>query len=234
MPWLTTQQPPRSRYASTGPGSSLTLEVRLESVFLSVRPIVLSLARSTMFSCTTAVSSNVSVHRLRPFGGAEQASAIKLGLGGTVEDALSGGVVGMLVGQGSIKAFLHQLLARVRATVSMLVSSASAISPSLQASPASEASAFSRMRALQHLPCGTCGLLHQRVEAYPLVSAERYDVSLCGRLFCNHDASPGCRRYRFRDWPQNQRRRALEHFQAWWNQNGSSETGLICDSWVSG
>jgi len=26
----------------------------------------------------------------------------------------------------------------------------------------------------------------------------------------------------------------LEHFQAWWNQNGSSETGLICDSWVSG
>ena len=28
--------------------------------------------------------------------------------------------------------------------------------------------------------------------------------------------------------------RDLEHFQAWWNQNGYSETGLICDSWVSG
>ncbi len=26
----------------------------------------------------------------------------------------------------------------------------------------------------------------------------------------------------------------LEHFQAWWNQRGSSETGLIYDSWVSG
>ena len=26
----------------------------------------------------------------------------------------------------------------------------------------------------------------------------------------------------------------LEHFQAWWNQKGSSETGLICNSWVSG
>jgi hypothetical protein len=26
----------------------------------------------------------------------------------------------------------------------------------------------------------------------------------------------------------------LEHFQAWWNRNGSSETGVICDSWVSG
>jgi len=31
-----------------------------------------------MFSCTTAVSSIVSVHHLRPFGGAEQASAINL------------------------------------------------------------------------------------------------------------------------------------------------------------
>jgi hypothetical protein len=26
----------------------------------------------------------------------------------------------------------------------------------------------------------------------------------------------------------------LEHFQAWWNQRGPSETGLIYDSWVSG
>jgi transposase len=43
----------------------LLLKVRLENVFLSVRPIVLSLARSTMFSCTAAASSSVSVHRLR-------------------------------------------------------------------------------------------------------------------------------------------------------------------------
>jgi hypothetical protein len=28
--------------------------------------------------------------------------------------------------------------------------------------------------------------------------------------------------------------RLLEHFQAWWNQGGPSETGLIYDSWVSG
>ena len=41
----------------------LLLQVRLESVFLSVRPIVLSLARSTMFSSTTAVSSSVSCTR---------------------------------------------------------------------------------------------------------------------------------------------------------------------------
>jgi hypothetical protein len=51
--------------------------------------------------------------------------------------------------------------------------------------------------------------LYQHVEAFPLVNAERYDVSLYGRLFRDHDVSPGYRRYRFRDWPQNQRRGAL-------------------------
>ena len=52
--------------------------MRLERVFFSVRPVVLSLARSTMFSSTTAVSSSVNVQRLRPLGGDEQASAISL------------------------------------------------------------------------------------------------------------------------------------------------------------
>src|SRR5277367_5962246 len=47
------------------------------------------------------------------------------------------------------------------------------------------------------------------IEALPLVSAERYDVSLYRRLFRDHDASPGYRRYGFRDRSQNQRRRAL-------------------------
>src|ERR1039458_2200997 len=56
----------------------LLLEVGLECVFFSVRPIVLSLARSTMFSSTTAVSSSFSVHLTRPFGGLEQAKAISL------------------------------------------------------------------------------------------------------------------------------------------------------------
>ena len=65
------------------------------------------------------------------------------------------------------------------------------------------------MRAFSTLPWRTFALLYQRVEAVPLVSAERYDVSLYGRLFRDHDASPGFRSHRFRDQPQNQRRRAL-------------------------
>jgi hypothetical protein len=46
--------------------------------FFSTRPIVLSLARSTMLSSTTASSSSLRVHLFRPLGGSEQAKAISL------------------------------------------------------------------------------------------------------------------------------------------------------------
>src|SRR6266511_5807238 len=50
----------------------------LESVFLSARPIVLSLARSTMPSSTTLFSNNRKVQRAYPLGGLEHARAISL------------------------------------------------------------------------------------------------------------------------------------------------------------
>src|SRR6478736_3495135 len=46
-----------------------------ESVFFSVRQIVLSLARSTMPSSTTLFSNNRNVQRAYPLGGLEQARA---------------------------------------------------------------------------------------------------------------------------------------------------------------
>jgi hypothetical protein len=49
-----------------------------ENVFFNTRPIVLSLARSTIFSSTTLSSSSANVQRDRPLGGSEQASAISL------------------------------------------------------------------------------------------------------------------------------------------------------------
>src|ERR1039458_8540975 len=52
--------------------------MRLENVFLSARPIVLSLARSTMSSSTTLVSNSRKVQRARPLGGLEHARAISL------------------------------------------------------------------------------------------------------------------------------------------------------------
>jgi hypothetical protein len=56
----------------------MLLQMRIENVFLRVRPIVLSLARSTMFSSTTLFSNNRNVQRARPLEGWEQAKAISL------------------------------------------------------------------------------------------------------------------------------------------------------------
>src|SRR6201993_973828 len=52
--------------------------MRLKNVFLSVRPIVESLARSTMPSSTTLFSNSRKVQRARPLGGLEHVKAISL------------------------------------------------------------------------------------------------------------------------------------------------------------
>ena len=54
--------------------------MRLEAVFLSVRPIVELLARSTMPSSTTLFSNNRNVQRARPLGGLEHARTWEVGL----------------------------------------------------------------------------------------------------------------------------------------------------------
>src|SRR5271166_6538624 len=125
----------------------LLLQVRPEKVFFSVRPIVLSLARSTIFSSTTCSSSSCNVHRLRPFGGSEQAKAI----------SFASAAPSKMRGLAEAGEYLRTRTAskpsstscwRVRATVSTLVSRAAAIWQSLHPSPVSDASAFNRMRAL--------------------------------------------------------------------------------------
>src|SRR5208282_3360380 len=50
----------------------------LEETFFKTRPIVLSLARSTICSSTTLSSSNRKVQRAKPGGGSEQAKVISL------------------------------------------------------------------------------------------------------------------------------------------------------------
>src|SRR3954464_6876281 len=64
------------RRAGLGRNDELLFQVRFENVLFSVRPIVLSLTRSTIFSSTTLSSSRGKVHRARPFGGSEQLRAI--------------------------------------------------------------------------------------------------------------------------------------------------------------
>src|SRR5216110_2548150 len=67
--------------------------MRLETVFLSVRPIVESLARSTMPSSTILFSNNRNVQRARPLGGLEQASAISLASFSPSKIAATGGAM---------------------------------------------------------------------------------------------------------------------------------------------
>ena len=124
----------------------LLLQVRLENVFFSIRPIVLSLARSTMSSSTTAVSSNVSVHLARPLGGSEHASAISFASAAPSKmRCLAEAGECLRVSTASNPSSTNCW--RVRATVSMQVSRARAIGCH-STSPASEVSAFSRIRAL--------------------------------------------------------------------------------------
>ena len=56
----------------------LLLAMGPENVFFRTRPIVLSLARSTISSSTTFFSNIRKVQRARPWGGLEQANAINL------------------------------------------------------------------------------------------------------------------------------------------------------------
>ena len=170
----------------------LLLEVRLESVFLSVRPIVLSLARSTMFSCTTALSSSVSVHRLRPFGGGEQASAISLA-------SLAPSKMRFLAGwESAYGSGLHRGLPPARPPAGALQGDGDdagvqrfgdlAVTPGFAGL---RGIGLQQDACLQHLPCRTCALLYQRVEAFQAqVDLSAWDVSLYGRLFRDHDASP--------------------------------------------
>jgi len=71
----------------------------------------------------------------------------------------------------------------------MLVSSAAAIRLSLQPSPASDTSAFSRMRLRQQLG-GTLAFADQRVEPIAFLHVEPDHVFLDGDLFPGHESPP--------------------------------------------
>src|ERR1700741_645152 len=136
----------------------LFLAVRLKRVFLRTRPIVLSLARSTMPRYTTLSSKSRSVQRARPSGGVEQARAVRRAW-------LSPSKIGSLAG---VARCLRLRTAsrpsstncwRTRVTMDMLVSSALTIWPSLQPSPCSEASALRSILAFNSRLAGLLPLL---------------------------------------------------------------------------
>src|ERR1700722_964650 len=88
--------------------------------------------------------------------GAGQGDQFRLGF--AIEDTPTRGVRRMMTRQSPVHAFFNRCW-RVRATVSTLVSSAVAIWLSLHPSPASEVSAFSRIRAFSNFRAGCFPLL---------------------------------------------------------------------------
>ena len=115
--------------------------------FLSVRPIVLSLVFTTILSSTTFSSSRRRLHLAKPSGAGERVSAINF----------ASATPSKIRGRAEFELYLRARTASnpsstnwrlVRSTVAMLVSSAAAIRLSLQPSPASDTSAFKRIRAL--------------------------------------------------------------------------------------
>src|SRR5208283_4138463 len=131
--------------AGLGRDHPLLLEMGLENVFLRVRPIVLSLALSTICNSTTFCSSRRRLHLAWPAGAGPHASAINF----------ASATPSNFRGRAHLRLYLRLKTAskpsstswpRVRSIVGTLVFSASAIRLSLHPSPASDTSAFSRIR----------------------------------------------------------------------------------------
>ena len=148
-------------------------------------------------------SSSCNVHRLRPLGGSEQASAISFA--SAAPSKMRGlAEAGECLRTRTASKPSSTSCWRVRATVSTLVSRASAIWLSLHPSPASGDVSFQQNACLGQLPGRVFAHTYQRVETLPLLIAERHYVLLHGNPFRGHDASPSLRSYRFGKSPRNQ------------------------------
>src|ERR1019366_8207144 len=168
----------------------LLLEMRLENVFFSVRPIVLSLARSTMFSSTTLSSSSRSVHFARPRGGAEQAKAISLASFSPSKIRALAEVARCLRVSAASKPSSTNCW-RVRHTVARLVSSAFTIWLSLHPSPALDVSAFLQQDTRLHQKLrGALAGADQFMQMPAFVAGQFHDVLFYAYLFGSHESPP--------------------------------------------
>src|SRR5207245_9107778 len=125
----------------------------LENVFFNVRPLGLSLARSTRLSATTLFSNNRKVQRARPLGGFEQAKAISLASFSPSKIRATAGIARCLRLNTASKPSSTSCL-RARWTMDGLVSRAFVISLSLHPSPPSETSALSNIRVFTSRSAG--------------------------------------------------------------------------------
>jgi len=167
----------------------LVVQVRLENVFLSVRPMVLSLARATMFSFDDLALQHLQRPPRKAFGWCRAGQGDQLRLAGAVEDPPSGGIRERL-GMSTPSTPSSTSCWRTRETVTGLVCNPTAIWLSVNASPASEASAFSRMRARSNLRAECLPVRISASSSLALLGAQRDDIPLDRSLSRRHRIDP--------------------------------------------
>src|ERR1700730_10885145 len=142
-----------------------------------------------MCSSTTFSSRRRRLQRAKPSGAGERVSAINF----------ASATPSKIRGRAELVLCLRLTTASnpsstswrlVRSIVAMLVSSAAAIRLSLQPSPSSDTSAFSRMRSFVQQLRGTLALGDQLVELGVFFRAQPYYVLLDGNFFPDHESPP--------------------------------------------
>jgi len=101
----------------------LAIAVGLKRVFFRVRPIVLSLAFSTMFSSTTLLFEQPQAPTREALGSLRAGQGDQLGLGRAVENSRTGRVRIVFTSQRRLEPFFHELLSHVEDRVEARVQS---------------------------------------------------------------------------------------------------------------
>ena len=159
----------------------LLFQVRLKDVFFSVRPIVLSLTRATMFSSTTLSSSRRNVHLARPSGGSEQASAVTLASASPSKMRCLAEAGDRFRGQHGLEPFFDQLLTNSGDSHEAGVQRRSdlAVAPSF---PCLTCIGLQQNAALVNFRAG-CSTLDQGIQTLSLFRAQLHDILLYSNPF---------------------------------------------------
>jgi len=151
---------------------------------------VLSLAFSTMFNSTTFSSSRRKLQRANPSGAREQVRAINFASAAPSKNR-GRAEFGLYLRLSAASSPSSTSRRRVRPIVSILVSSATEIALSLHPSPASDTSAFKRIRAFVSDCAGCLARTGHRLQPIALLGAQPHHILLdrCN-LLGRHESPP--------------------------------------------
>src|SRR3954462_7431296 len=177
------------RRAGLGRNDELLFQVRFENVFLSVRPIVLSLTRSTIFSAHDFVFQQTQGPSRAPFRRLRTGQGDQFRLPGAIEDARSGGGGRVFALQHRLEAFFPQLPPRPGDGRKAGVQRRSdpAITPGLPGWRGVHLQQDARLRQLLRR---VLAAVDQALQLFTLVRTELHKVLLYGDFPRDHEPAP--------------------------------------------